>query len=162
MVRPQDIFPRGEGSLLDADTVDGKHARDLISQAAAEITITWDAIQGKPGSFPPAPHSHDDLPKHGSTHLFDDPIFQESIVKALLAAASPSETNPFVTQSGVAKCYRFPAQAEWLVVHNLGRRPLIRCYTEGGVEFEADIIHESDNSARIKMVAPTAGWAVVC
>jgi hypothetical protein len=41
----------GAGSGLDADTVDGMQASELLS---------WGNITGKPGSFNPAAHNHDD------------------------------------------------------------------------------------------------------
>lgn len=47
----------------------------------------------------------------------------------------------------------------WIINHNLGLRPVIKCYTPGGVEFEAEVIHTSLNQARISLAVATAGQA---
>jgi len=76
---------QGENSMLDADTVDGKHAADFaaayhthplthITQSGASANqvpkwnasssvwqpgnVDWTEITGKPSTFPPSPHTH--------------------------------------------------------------------------------------------------------
>lgn len=49
--------------------------------------------------------------------------------------------------------------AEWVINHNLGRRPLVAVTTTGGVEVEANIIHQSENQARVYFEQPFSGYA---
>lgn len=51
------------------------------------------------------------------------------------------------------------ASAEWTINHNLGFRPMISCYTTGGVEFEAEVVHVSENQALARTAVPVAGQA---
>lgn len=160
MVRPQDIFPRGEGSLLDADTVDGLHARDLLN---AVKPPSWDQIPGLPSTFPPAAHTHE-LQHHGSSHWLggDDPAFPEEVAQGLAAAEHPSSSNPYVTRSSVARRYVMSSPSVvWTVAHNLGREPIVRVFTMGGQEIEAEVVHVSSNLVSVLFVEPTAGVLVV-
>lgn len=50
--------------------------------------------------------------------------------------------------------------ATWTIAHNLGKRPLIRIFTLGGVEVEALPAHLSDNVTQIHFDLPFAGTAV--
>lgn len=165
MIRPQDILPRGEGSLLDADTVDGLHARDLIARVGelANREVRWEDIQGVPSTFPPEPHTHPGVEKHGSRHLEEDPIFPGGVTKGLLAAneQGPSETNPFLTRKGAGRVFRFRDSQSWTIVHNLGRHPVIITYTEGMQEVEGEVVHQSDNVAFVLFAVPMSGAAVV-
>lgn len=52
MIKPQDIFPQGEGTTLDADTLDGRHWRDVIS-AIEDRVKHIELLPGPPG--PPGP-----------------------------------------------------------------------------------------------------------
>lgn len=38
-MRPEEILPQGDGSGLDADTVDGLHAKDLITRRSSLLII---------------------------------------------------------------------------------------------------------------------------
>lgn len=49
--------------------------------------------------------------------------------------------------------------AEWILNHNLGRRPNVATYTPGWVEFEAEVVHVSENQARVLINQPLAGFA---
>lgn len=159
MIRPQDILPRGEGSLLDADTVDGLHARDILQKVRIP---SWTEIPGLPKEFPPAPHTHE-LAKHGASHWSrdQDPVLPENIQGALSAAENPSRDNPYVTRTSVARVFSFSDSREWAIPHNLGRYPLIRVFTAGRVEVEADVVHVSNNLALVRFEVPMSGSAVV-
>lgn len=47
----------------------------------------------------------------------------------------------------------------WVINHLLGYRPAIELFTVGGAEFQADILHTSDNQAIVYLAAPFAGSA---
>lgn len=52
------------------------------------------------------------------------------------------------------------AASEWVINHNFGYRPAITCFTVGGVEFGAEIVHVSTNQARVLLAVPAAGSAL--
>lgn len=61
-----------------------------------------------------------------------------------------------VAQEGYSE--QFPAQAVWIVNHNLGRCPsAVSVRTLGGILCDADIRHASVNQIRIYFDVPTAG-----
>lgn len=49
--------------------------------------------------------------------------------------------------------------ATWTINHNLGFRPSVTLFTVGGVEFEAEIIHLSDNQCVVYIATSIAGQA---
>lgn len=51
------------------------------------------------------------------------------------------------------------ASTTWTINHNLGFRPSIELLTVGGVEFQADVVHVSENQALVYLVVATAGSA---
>jgi len=51
------------------------------------------------------------------------------------------------------------ASATWTINHNLGFKPNITLRTTGGVEFEAEITHVSDNQAIVSLATAMAGYA---
>lgn len=53
-----------------------------------------------------------------------------------------------------------PAAAEWIVNHNFGYRPTVRALTVGGAEMLAEVLHISENQARLYFDTPVAGQAI--
>lgn len=51
------------------------------------------------------------------------------------------------------------ASATWTINHNLGRKPAVTLLTTGGVEFEGQVTHTSDNQAVVSLAAAIAGTA---
>ncbi|WP_018407936.1 hypothetical protein [Methylocystis rosea] len=51
------------------------------------------------------------------------------------------------------------ASAAWTINHNLGVKPTISLYSVGGVEFEGQITHVTDNQAVINLATSIAGFA---
>ncbi len=51
------------------------------------------------------------------------------------------------------------ASTEWVVNHNLARRPFVAVTSPGGVEVMADVLHQSDNQVRIRFATAYAGVA---
>ncbi len=49
------------------------------------------------------------------------------------------------------------ASATWTVNHNLGRRPSVSLVTPGGAEFDAEVVHVSENQLVVYLAAPAAG-----
>lgn len=47
----------------------------------------------------------------------------------------------------------------WTINHNLGFRPAVELYTVGGVEFDAEVVHVSNNQAIVYLVSSIAGSA---
>lgn len=47
----------------------------------------------------------------------------------------------------------------WTINHNLGYRPVVELFTVGQVEFDAEIVHTSDNQCVVYLVKETAGFA---
>jgi hypothetical protein len=47
----------------------------------------------------------------------------------------------------------------WTISHNLGVKPDVSLYTVGGVEFEAEVIHISNDVCVAYLVTPMAGFA---
>lgn len=67
------------------------------------------------------------------------------------AGASTGGANPYVHQQSTAS-------AEWIVNHNLGRKPSgVSVLTPGGLLTVSEIIHTSDNQLRVNLAAPTTG-----
>lgn len=48
---------------------------------------------------------------------------------------------------------------EWIVNHNLGFDPSVELRTTGGAEFEAEVVHQTSNQARISLTTALAGTA---
>jgi hypothetical protein len=56
----------------------------------------------------------------------------------------------------------FAPAAEWTVNHNLGAVPAaVKLLTMGGVEFDAAIVHVSDNQFVVSVAPPTGGQVIV-
>lgn len=47
----------------------------------------------------------------------------------------------------------------WVIAHNLGFRPAVDLYDLGGREFDAEIVHLSENVLEVRCLTPTAGYA---
>jgi len=47
----------------------------------------------------------------------------------------------------------------WTVNHNLGYRPVVELFTVGQVEFDAEIVHTSENQCVVYLVKEMAGFA---
>lgn len=74
--------------------------------------------------------------------------------------ATPGGLSPPVTL--VAPVYlhqQSVADTTWTINHNLGFRPDVSLTTLGGVEFEADVTHTSDNQCIVTLASPLAGFA---
>lgn len=59
---PNDVFPQGEGSRLDADLLDGRHFAEIIEFVQSmldQLTVPWDRVTDKPETFAPAEHEHE-------------------------------------------------------------------------------------------------------
>ncbi|WP_454262133.1 hypothetical protein [Pseudoxanthomonas mexicana] len=54
---------------------------------------------------------------------------------------------------------QFVASTTWTIAHNLGFRPAVELYDEGGQEFSADIGHLNENTVIVTTVTPVAGFA---
>lgn len=52
------------------------------------------------------------------------------------------------------------AQAEWVLNHNFGRRPVVQVLSPGGFEVEAEVAHVSTNQARVYFNQPQQGTAI--
>lgn len=52
------------------------------------------------------------------------------------------------------------AQAEWVLNHNFGRRPVVQVLSPGGSEVEAEVAHVSTNQARVYFNQPQQGTAI--
>lgn len=77
---------------------------------------------------------------------------------AVTGLGAPGPAGP----SGSVSSYthtQASASATWTINHNLGRRPLIQLYTTGGVEFDGQITHTSDNQAIVDLAGAVAGTA---
>lgn len=48
---------------------------------------------------------------------------------------------------------------DWLINHNLGFRPSVDLFDSGGSEFDAEVIHVSENTLRVRALVPVAGFA---
>lgn len=51
------------------------------------------------------------------------------------------------------------AATTWTINHNLGFKPHVSLFSVGGVEFEADVTHTSDNQSVVSLAVATAGSA---
>lgn len=49
--------------------------------------------------------------------------------------------------------------SQWTINHNLGYRPAVELLSSGGVEFDADIVHVSNNQVVVYLTAPYSGFA---
>lgn len=51
------------------------------------------------------------------------------------------------------------ASATWTINHNFGYRPLIHCFLPSGQEFDAHIVHASENQAIVYLAEARTGRA---
>lgn len=51
--------------------------------------------------------------------------------------------------------------ATWTINHNLGVRLNVSLFTTGGVEFDGQVQHTSDNQTVVTLNSPTAGYAIL-
>ena len=78
-------------------------------------------------------------------------------IKAILqvgqgpAGVSGASAPPFVFNT---------PQTNWVINHNLGRRPLVGVFSVGGVEMWAEIVQVSLNQLIVYFDSPTAGYAI--
>lgn len=79
------------------------------------------------------------------------------ITRLAFAAFIPT---PAGAPGGTYEHVQSPAAAEWIVNHNLGYRPNISVLTIGGVKVIAEVLHISNNQARVYFDTPMAGMAV--
>lgn len=96
----KDIFPQGEGSTLDADTVDGRHYDDLVQaldEYLSTATLPWDRITGKPEFYEPAKHTHVlDLSNFKITVTTDPKTGKTTTTITGKKEAETEENEPFV------------------------------------------------------------------
>lgn len=52
-------------------------------------------------------------------------------------------------------------EAEWVINHHLGRRPVVAAHGPGGLAMLAEVLHVSDTQVRIYFDAPTTGYAIL-
>jgi hypothetical protein len=65
-------------------------------------------------------------------------------------------------RDGVAQAFghnQSSAAAEWIINHNLGYRPSVTLYSTGGAEIEGEVVHISNNQARVYFATSVAGSA---
>lgn len=60
-----------------------------------------------------------------------------------------------------ALTFNFPLQPQWIVNHNLGRRPAVEVYTSGGALMFADVLHLNTNAVQITFDEPISGFVVI-
>lgn len=51
------------------------------------------------------------------------------------------------------------ANATWTINHNLGFKPSVHLYTVGGLQFDGQIVHMSDNQCVVSLETAIAGFA---
>lgn len=51
----------------------------------------------------------------------------------------------------------FSEATSWIVNHNLGRRPIVALFSQGGAEIMAEVIHISSNQFIAYFASPIAG-----
>lgn len=51
------------------------------------------------------------------------------------------------------------AATSWTINHNLGYKPSVELLTAGGVEFDAEVVHTSNNQVVVNLVVAIAGSA---
>jgi hypothetical protein len=67
----------------------------------------------------------------------------------------------WVNQASGGTTYSFSASTSWAINHNRGYTPLISCFSLGGVELIADVVHLNTNQAVVNFSTSTAGTARV-
>ncbi len=55
----------------------------------------------------------------------------------------------------------FQESTSWTVNHNLGRKPVVALFTQGGAAMVAEVLHVNTNQFIVYHAAPTAG-SVTC
>ena len=90
-------------------------------------------------------------------------LFDASIGEGDPGVADPSAIDDAFAQRGYpVGAFLFTqssAASTWTVNHNLGQKPAVTLLTTGGAEFEAEILHLSDNQFQVYLATPTAGQA---
>lgn len=66
-------------------------------------------------------------------------------------AQGPPNLGYFFTQASPS--------SQWTINHNLGFRPSVELFDSGGNEFDADILHVSNNQVMVYLTAPYSGFA---
>ena len=62
---------------------------------------------------------------------------------------------------GITLTFNFPLQLQWIVNHNLGRRPAVEVYTSGGALVFADVLHLNTNTVQITFDEPISGFVII-
>jgi hypothetical protein len=65
-------------------------------------------------------------------------------------------------RDGVGQAYghnQASPSASWIINHNLGYRPSVTLYSTGGAEIEGEVVHTSNNQARVYFDTAVAGSA---
>ena len=62
---------------------------------------------------------------------------------------------------GESLTFTFPVLQQWVVNHNLGRRPAVEVYTSGGASMFADVLHLNTNTVQITFDDPIAGFVII-
>lgn len=72
----------------------------------------------------------------------------------------PADVIP-PSDPGITLTFNFPLQLQWIVNHNLGRRPAVEVYTSGGALMFADVLHLNTNAVQITFDEPISGFVVI-
>jgi hypothetical protein len=113
--------------------------------------VTWVEFAGVPGGGDYAP--------------IDSPEFTGIPTAPTPEPGSDNDqiaTTAFVNEaiSSIGYLYTQDSPAlTWTINHDLGYRPAVELYTVGGMEFEAEVVHTSENQCVVYLVKATAGFA---
>ena len=61
----------------------------------------------------------------------------------------------------VPQTFSFPVLIQWVVNHNLSRRPAVEVYTSGGLSMFAEILHLNTNTVLINFDSAISGFVII-
>ena len=90
-----------------------------------------------------------------------DPAVIDVIVPAAPAVVEIITEGPQGPAGGILGYLHTQASpaSTWTINHNLGLKPVVALYSVGGVEFDAQVTHVSDNQCVVSLATAVAGFA---
>jgi hypothetical protein len=86
-------------------------------------------------------------------------ILTDDSIEIVISPAEPGPPGPPGPASASFEFAQADPLVEWVINHNLGFRPTVTTFDQGGNAVIAAVRHVSPNQCRISFVLPTAGRA---
>lgn len=87
-------------------------------------------------------------------------VRRQDVVKvvSVVEQGPPGPPGPPGSGGGLTVSQPTPS-AQWTINHNLGYKPAVDLFDVGGNEFDAEVLHLSNNTLQVNLLVPLAGFA---